>query len=201
MAFPAFFTRVPRLTLRDPLAELLGAAEAGLIEYGYADAVRLAGHSCPTVAGAYLLAWRMLDRLYGGEIPERGGLRLEFRGDQGDGVAGVIAAVLGLLTGAAGEGGFKGLAGRYGRRGLLCFGVKALAGEVRMTRLDNGASCTASLDLSPLPGDPAIGAALGEILAGTADAAARARFADLWQGRVERLLTQYFEHPDMVRFA
>ena len=153
------------------------------------------------MAGAYLLAWRMLDRLYGGEIPEQGRFAAGIPGRPGDGVASVIAAVLGLLTGAAGEGGFKGLAGRYGRRGLLCFGVKALAGEVRMTRLDNGASCTASLDLSPLPGDPAIGAAPGEILAGTADAAARARFADLWQGQVERLLTQYFEHPDMVRFA
>lgn len=31
----------------DPLAEFLGAAEGGLIEYGYADAVKLAGHSCP----------------------------------------------------------------------------------------------------------------------------------------------------------
>jgi len=34
--------------LRDPLAELLGAAEGGIVEYRYADAVKLAGHSCPT---------------------------------------------------------------------------------------------------------------------------------------------------------
>lgn len=31
-------------------AQPCGAADRGLIEYGYADAVRLAGHSCPTVA-------------------------------------------------------------------------------------------------------------------------------------------------------
>jgi len=55
MAFPEFFARIPTLTLRDPLAELLGAADGGLIEYCFADAVKLAGHSCPTVAGAWLI--------------------------------------------------------------------------------------------------------------------------------------------------
>ena len=54
--FPAFFQDIPPLTLRDPLAALLGAAEGGLIDYRYADAVKLAGHSCPTVAGAWLMA-------------------------------------------------------------------------------------------------------------------------------------------------
>ena len=42
MAFPEFFAHVPTVTLRDPLAELLGAADGGLIEYRYADAVKLA---------------------------------------------------------------------------------------------------------------------------------------------------------------
>ena len=32
MAFPEFFSRIPTITLRDPLAELLGTAEGGLIE-------------------------------------------------------------------------------------------------------------------------------------------------------------------------
>jgi len=38
---------VPRLTLHDPLAELLGAADNGLIEYSYTDAVKLAGIPVP----------------------------------------------------------------------------------------------------------------------------------------------------------
>ena len=54
MAFPDFFAEVPVLTLRDGLAQLLGASDDGVIEYHYADAVRLAGHSCPTVAGGWL---------------------------------------------------------------------------------------------------------------------------------------------------
>jgi len=33
MAFPEFFARVAPVTLRDPLAELLGAAAGGLIDH------------------------------------------------------------------------------------------------------------------------------------------------------------------------
>ena len=62
MAFPSFFAAVPTIVMRDRLAEFLGSADGGLIEYGYADAVKLAGHSCPTVAGSYLLGCRELPR-------------------------------------------------------------------------------------------------------------------------------------------
>ena len=55
-ALPDFFAAVPAIVVADPLAALLGAAEGGRLEYRYADAVRLAGHSCPTVAGAWLMA-------------------------------------------------------------------------------------------------------------------------------------------------
>ena len=109
MAFPAFFDDVPPITLRDPLAEILGAAENGLIEYHFADAVRLAGHSCPTVAGAWLMITRALKALYGDAVPERGGISVAFGDSQGGGVTGVIASIVTLLTGAAGIGGFKGL--------------------------------------------------------------------------------------------
>lgn len=201
MSFPEFFSRVPTVLLRDPLAEALGAADDGLITYRYEDAVRLAGHSCPTVAGAYLLASRMLARLYPGELPQRGGMRVEFRGGEGDGTIGVFAAVFGLLTGAAGAGGFKGLGGRFGRRGRLEFGVSALQGDVRLSRDDTGAACTASLDLSDLTGDPALARLLGDILGGDADQAMRAEFSRRWQARVEQLLIARFDHPGWVRFS
>jgi hypothetical protein len=55
MHFPEFFEIAPRITIHDPLAAFLGAAADGIIEYCYADAVKLAGHSCPTVASAYLM--------------------------------------------------------------------------------------------------------------------------------------------------
>ena len=74
MQYPAFFDQAPTITLRDPLADLLGAAEDGLIDYHYVDAVRLAGHSCPTIAGAYLMARAALRTLYPDGPAERGGV-------------------------------------------------------------------------------------------------------------------------------
>jgi hypothetical protein len=67
-----FFDDVPRLRVRDPLAKLLGCSQGGVFEYGFADAVRLTGHSCPTVAAAYWLTCLSLARLYPNQLPERG---------------------------------------------------------------------------------------------------------------------------------
>ena len=119
MALPAFFSAAPRIVLRDPLAELLGAAEGGLIEYGYADAVRLAGHSCPTVAGAYLMARAALRALYPDAVPERGSVVVTMSMAEEEGTTGVIAQVFTLLTGAAGNNGFHGIGGRHARHGLV----------------------------------------------------------------------------------
>lgn len=47
MTFPAFFDEAPVIRVRDGLAKLLGTATDGVIEYSYADAARLAGHSAP----------------------------------------------------------------------------------------------------------------------------------------------------------
>lgn len=55
MDFPDFFDKVPTISMREPLAKFLGASKSGIITYNYSDAVKLAGHSCPTVAGAYLM--------------------------------------------------------------------------------------------------------------------------------------------------
>lgn len=200
MAFPAFFDAVPGIVLRDPLAEFLGAAEGGLIEYRYVDAVKLAGHSCPTVAGAYLLTCRVLRALYGAAVPERGGIRVDFRDAQANGVTGVIAGVVGLLTGAAGSGGFKGLAGNFARRDLFAFDA-GVAGEIRFTRLDTGAAVTATLSLASVPADPRMGGLLQQLLAGEGNAEIAQAFAALWQDRVRRILTEHFDDPALVDLA
>ena len=186
MNFPEFFAAVPRLITYDPLAELLGAGD-GIIEYGYADAVRLAGHSCPTVAGAYLMTHKALAALYPDGQPQRGGVRVELAAAQGDGTAGVTGSVAGLLTGAAGEGGFKGLGGQHSRRHLLHFGVAGCT-DVRFTRLDTGLRIACQLDLSRIPVDPAIPGLLGSLLQAPGALALRQQFASLWQERVRRIL-------------
>jgi len=197
MSYPEFFAAVPRITLYDPLAELLGAAENGLIEYGYTDAVKLAGHSCPTVAGAYLMTLRALAKLYTDGQPERGGIRVELKAAQPDGTAGVTGAVAGLLTGAAGEGGFKGLAGRFSRRNLLAFAA-GIDAELCFTRMDSGAHVTATYHPEVVPPSPELQELIPKLLAGTASAAEQTEFGRLWQMRVKRILIDHFEDPELV---
>jgi hypothetical protein len=186
-AMPAFFADLPTIVMRDPLAQFLGTAEGGRLEYSYVDAVKLTGHSCPTVAGAYLATAGALTRLYAGEVPVRGGIRVEMRERLEEGVTGVVAGVVGLITGAAAEGGFKGIAGRFVRRGLLAYGV-ALESDMRFTRLDNGASVEVNLDPAP-PASGALRQALGNALSAGAGESARRAFAQAWQARVAAMVT------------
>lgn len=197
MNYPPFFDAVARVTLHDPLAEFLGAADHGRIEYGYLDAVKLAGHSCPTVAGAYLMTLKALARLYPDSLPQRGGIRVEFNAAQSDGVTGVMAAVAGLLTGAAGEGGFKGLAGRFSRRNLLAFGTGS-TDEIHFTRIDTGARVAASHHSEAVPPSPELHALLPKVLAGDASDAQRAEFGRLWQMRVKRILIDHADDPALI---
>ena len=197
MAFPEFFARIPAVTLRDPLAELLGAAEGGLIEYRFADVVKLTGHSCPTVAGAWLMTVRALRALYGDEIPERGNIAVALRESLDGGVAGVIGSVAGLLTGAAGAGGFKGLGGRHSRRNLLLFGVAGI-GSVTFMRLDTDAAVDCTLRLEMVPADPRLGKLLGAVLNGTANPDDTRQFGSLWQERVARILIDHGEDHEIV---
>ena len=194
MKTPAFFDAVPAITVADPLAEALGAAEDGLIEYRYVDAVKLAGHSCPTVAGAWLVTRAALARLYPGEMPRRGEIRVELRQGADEGVAGVVASVAGLVTGAANEGGFKGLAGRFARRGLLRFGVP-MRGEIRFTRLDDGRSVELSHRPWTVPRPAGLDELMGVALAPHATAAARRAFTEAWQGWVQVILTDHADDP------
>ena len=198
MTFPEFFTRIPTITLRDPLAELLGAAEGGLIEYSFVDAVKLSGHSCPTVAGAWLTTVRALQALYGEAIPDRGTIAVAMHETQDSGVAGVMASIATLLTGATGDGGFKGLGGRYSRRNLLGFGISGVAG-MAFTRLDTNAAVDCTLRLDLVPADPRMGSLLPAVVRGEADTATKKLFGELWQDRVKRILIDQAAHSDIVQ--
>ncbi len=189
---PAFYEKVPAILLRDPLAELLGAAAGGVLRYGYADAVRLAGHSCPTVASTYWLTHRALRLLYPGELPVRGQVEVSLPEPADAGTTGVVGAVAGLLTGAAGEGGFHGLAGQHVRRKLLRFEV-AQTTALRFRRTDTGAVVQAEAHVEHVAGDPRAMPLLQRCLAGQASPDERTEFGRLWQQRVERIL---LDHAD-----
>lgn len=197
MQVPPFFDAVPPVAMRDPLAETLGAADDGIIEYGYVDAVKLAGHSCPTVAGAWLMTVKALARLYGDELPRRGEVRVELQQPHDEGVAGVIGNVAGLLTGAAGDGGFKGLAGRFSRRGLLAYGAP-IDGDIRYTRTDTGKSVEVAYHPEVVERPAELKALMQAALVPSADAQARRAFGSAWQEWVRRIVVDHADDPALV---
>jgi formylmethanofuran dehydrogenase subunit E len=195
--FPDFFAAAPRVTVHDPLSAFLGAAQDGVVEYSYTDVVKLAGHSCPTVASAFLMARAALAALYPDELPERGGVRVELPDPAAEGVSGVIGSVIGMLTGAAGEGGFHGIGRQFDRRDLLAYGAGA-PGQVRISRIDNGAAVRVSVRAELVPGDLRMRELLPRCATGTASADEAAQFGALWQDRVRRLLVEHGDDPQVV---
>jgi hypothetical protein len=199
VGFPEFFELAPRITVRDPLAALLGVSDDGLLVYGYADAVRLAGHSCPTVAGAYLMVRAALRALYPHEPAERGGVEVRMGAPEDHGTTGVIAQVLTLITGAAGAAGFHGIGGRFVRQGLLHYTAAGTDDGVRFRRRDTGAAVRVALDLSSLPPAAGLYGHLAAALAPTASAEHRRTFAELWQERVRSMLLDHADDPQLIR--
>ncbi len=197
MQTPAFFEQAPAIVMYDALAQTLGAMQDGMIEYRYLDAVKLAGHSCPTVAGAWLMTRAALARLYPGQTPHRGEVRVAMREQQDAGVTGVIGSVAGLVTGAAGSGGFMGLAGRYGRRNLLVFG-EPMRGEMRFTRLDSGQIVEVSHHPEAVPRPAELRMQMQAALAPKANSAEREAFVQSWQGWVRAMLIEHADDPELI---
>lgn len=197
MNLPDYFCDIPVLTLHDPLAAMLGVTEGGVLQYCFEDVVKLTGHACPTVAGAWTMARRGLACLYPSSLPQRGGIRVELRGAQEEGTHGVVGAVLGFITGAAGEGGFKGLGGQQVRRGLLSYGA-SIDGTVRLTRLDTGDAFLLDYYPETVAPSPEIPGLLARVLGGMSSVEEQARFAKHWQNRLQRILVDHAEDPVLV---
>lgn len=205
MTFPDFFNDAPTIRLYDPLAQLLGSATDGIIDYRYADAVRLTGHSCPTVAGAFLTARAALRALYPDTLPERGGIAIHMPSPENEGTTGVVAQVLTLITGAAAQGGFKGINGRYARNGLLSFAENSgelsgfHGGTLRFERLDTGAVVLVTFDANIIPADPSQRERIQAVAQNRETPEQQAEFARLWQERVRRMLIEHADDPRMIK--
>lgn len=200
MNYPDFFDTIVPIQMSDPLAQQLGAVSDGLFTYTYLDMVKLAGHSCPTIAGAWIMCDLGLKKLYGETIPVRGNIKIEMKGALDEGVEGVIAQAIGLITGATNEGGFKGLGPRFARNNRLFFNAD-INGEVRLTRLDNRQSVTMCYDPSSIPFHPQIGPLMKKVPQGTLAADETAFFAAEWQNRVKKILTAPEKWETLVTFS
>ena len=187
MQYPHFYTQIPPIKLYDPLSEFLGAFDNGRLSISYLDCVKLAGHSCPTVAGAYLMAREGLHALYGEALPERGSVKVEMKENIDEGVTGVVANVISFIVGASDVSGFNGIQGNFSRDNLVFFEAE-IPTEVKLTRLDTMQSVNLSYNPSNIKPNENMMPLLGKSLKGLASAEEKESFKKLWQERVEKIL-------------
>ena len=185
MIYPQFFNKIPTIKLQDELASFLGAFDSGIIEFSYLDIVKSAGHSCPTVLGAYLMTLEGLKALYKDEIPKRGEIIVEFKESQTTGVAGVTGNVITNITGATTTNGFKGIAGKYDRNYLMKFDKDISGASVRFVRADTQKKVDVTYDPNSIFPDRNMSVLMQKSIQGTATNEERIEFGRLWQKRVE----------------
>lgn len=186
MNTPQFFETIETIKVQDPLSQVLGAFSNGEYEFSYVDVVKSAGHSCPTVAGAYLMIQLALETLYTDKRAVRGEIKVEFKESLEEGVAGVIANVVSQITGATDKSGFKGLQGNFARHSLMNFDAD-IKSSVRFTRLDNGKSVDLFYDPSSVQANPKMMPLMQKMLQNQASQDEIVEFGILWQERVERI--------------
>ena len=189
MEYPQFFTEIEHIVLKDELSEFLGSSKDGIIDISYLEIVKMAGHSCATVAGAYLMAKEGLKALYGSETPKRGEIKVELSGTLEDNT-GVVSIVLSNITGATDNTGFLGVMGKFNRRGLLSYGAN-INSNVRFTRLDTNKSVEVKYNPQSIvsPGE-IMQSAIGP----NATAETKRTFGARWQEMVKTVL----ENADSV---
>jgi hypothetical protein len=193
MKYPEFYNTIRPIKLQDPLADVLGTFEDGIYDINYMEVVKGAGHSCPTVAGAYLMTLKALETLYPEGRAIRGDIKVEFKEDLTEGVAGVIANVISYITGATDKSGFKGLGGVFARHSLMYFNAK-ITSSARFTRLSNAKSVDVVYDPSAIPGNPNMQPLMQKIMQKQATPEEKKQFGELWQDRVAKI----FENIDEV---
>jgi hypothetical protein len=194
---------VPSIVMRDPFLELLGQTDKP-IPYLYEEAVKMAGHSCSAVAGAWTITRKALEALYPNEIPERGQIMIEAPGAEDESVVGVFGEVMTYVTGASPGTGFPGgpFGKGYDRRNLLRY--KEEPANTPLTkmvwvfrRLDTGAQVGVRYDLSMIQprGTPEYKAMAGKLARGEATPEEARKWKEYWNARVRFI----FENADTLK--
>lgn len=206
--FRDFLYDVKSVKFKEPLAETLGAFKENdvVLEYTYIEAVKMAGHACPTVTGAYMSCQEALDFLYPDEIPTRGNIAITIYGEPDEGVNGVIGQVFSFLTGAAPSSGFKGLAHKFKRKDLLQFSSEKLDPEAmcfEFKRLDNEARVMVKFypQRVPYPSEKAmkLNPLMKKVLFDQADDAEKKELQDLFIGKVEAMIVERNEIQNWLK--
>lgn len=195
-----FYADVEPISLRDPLASVLGALDDDEpIYYSYQDCVKLAGHACPSVSSAFQLTKLAIKELYGDELPVRGNMEVRFAGNRETGANGPIGQVIQYLTGASIETGFHGLGGKYARANLFEYDENFSGGQgltVEFKRMDTGKKVAVHANPSMIPmteEEQGYSSYMPNVVNGTATADEREKFYLFWQGKNRKILLE--NHP------
>ena len=185
-----FYAEVEPIKLKDRLAVFLGAIDENEeFVFTYEDAVKLAGHSCSAVSGAYKITQKALHALYGNETPIRGEISVRVLGSVDNGANGPISQVISLITGAAPETGFAGLGHNFIRKNKLIFDEqKEEANAFIFTRDDNKKSVKLTYHPENVPSDEDMHAFFTKCIVGTANEKQKEKFKEMWQKRVKMVL-------------
>ncbi len=163
------------IKIHDPLASFLGGpAPVERFNITLQDCARLAGHLCPSVAGAFLISRAAVQELFSEGVCVRGTLAVDIAEAHDSGATGPMAHVFSFVMGAWDESGFGGLGGeRFRRRNLLTYSSpKATPGWIRFHHLPSGRVIEVGYRPERAPFEPA----------------PNADFASNWQARVSAIL-------------
>ena len=201
-----YITQVPPIMMMEPYFEIFGQSQVA-VPYTYENAVKLAGHSCGAVSGAWTIARKALEVLYpNGEIPVRGQIAVEAPGAEDEWFVGVFGEVITYVTGAAPKTGFIGA--EFGeandlfvRQNKMVY-LDAPSGkqppqlEWIFTRLDNGAKVGVNFNLSVItPIATPERQEMGKKMAtGTATPEEAADYYEYWNARAKFV----FENADTL---
>lgn len=186
---------VEPITVRDPLAELLGMVpEDEPLVVTFADVAKAAGHACPAVAGAYRGTQLALDSLYPDTRPIRSKITVKIGSRPDAPGIGPMANVVRHITGAADETGFAGFGGYGGRENLLTFEDDSGQGRsFSFSRDDTDETVRVSFEpaaagVDPTETDGQPRDIIPLLISGEIPDEEREEFLDQWYARVSRIL-------------
>lgn len=195
-----FYSEIEPIAMRDPLSSILGAIDDDEpIYYSFKDCIKLSGHACPSVSTAFQLTKLALKKLYNGDIPVRGNLKIKFAGGRETGANGPIGQVIQFITGAAIETGFHGLGGKYSRANLFEYDENLESGpglKVEFERIDTGEKVVVQTNPSMIPlskEEQSYSEYMSDVIRSTASNEDREKFYIFWQGKNRKILLE--DHP------
>ncbi len=191
----AYITEVPPIMMNEPYFDIFGQT-SGPVPYYYEEAVKLAGHSCGAITGAWTITRKALEVLYpNGEIPVRGQIAVEAPGAEDEWFVGVFGDIITFVTGASPHTGFIGaefgqVNNLFVRQNKMVYSLEPTnqlppMREWIFTRLDTGAKVGVKFNLViilpiPTPGRTEMGK---KMAAGTATPEEAAEYYKYWNDR------------------